>query len=453
MNALEERILECFPSGSYALSALLRLMDIVESDEVATAAVECRIQPRLLINPEFVSAHADTPEQLLMLVMHELHHVLLGHTTLFPTVTATDNFIFDCVINALISRMFPQQDHIRFLTGFYSDKIFPECLLRPPTAWNGTMVTRLPKAIRDLPKRAGIRVAEVYLGLYSETGVSYEEIYEVLPKHLSENELAGVPLLGGHAEDGSKDGNIENRSPVLFDVVRSIVEEWPQPPDPIKGRSIGDVLRDSDVRLRSVPSNRTVLRGLLRKIGEKRSGGRIREIRDDAVLLPTPIPSLDRRSIVMRSLGTQSLLYSGDSTMRRRTNVGNRVHVYVDVSGSMGGVISAVYGAVHDCREWVHPVIHLFSNNVADANPQEIRKGIVRSTGGTNIACVAEHMAANSVRRACIITDGWVGKPGGRHFKTLARAKLGVAMVGERVNLNDLSEVTNRAVTLTASGG
>ena len=62
-------------------------------------------------------------------------------------------------------------------------------------------------------------------------------------------------------------------------------------------------------------------------------------------------------------------------------------------------------------------------------------------------------MAANSVRRACIITDGWVGKPGGRHFKTLARAKLGVAMVGERVNLNDLSEVTNRAVTLTASGG
>ena len=46
MNALEERILECFPSGSYALSALLRLMDIVESDEVATAAVECRIQPR-----------------------------------------------------------------------------------------------------------------------------------------------------------------------------------------------------------------------------------------------------------------------------------------------------------------------------------------------------------------------------------------------------------------------
>jgi hypothetical protein len=97
MNALEEKILDTFPSGSYALTALLRLMDIVESDSVPTAAVECRVQPRLLVNPEFVDRHANTPERLLMLVMHELHHVLLGHTTLFKTVTKTDNFVFDSV--------------------------------------------------------------------------------------------------------------------------------------------------------------------------------------------------------------------------------------------------------------------------------------------------------------------------------------------------------------------
>jgi len=40
MNAIEERILECFPSASYALAALLRLLDIVESDSVPTAAVQ-----------------------------------------------------------------------------------------------------------------------------------------------------------------------------------------------------------------------------------------------------------------------------------------------------------------------------------------------------------------------------------------------------------------------------
>ncbi|NCW26304.1 MAG: hypothetical protein EBV84_13195, partial [Betaproteobacteria bacterium] len=77
---LAASILDAFPSGSYAMTGLLRLLDIVASTSVPTAAVECRVQPRLLINPEFVSVHADTPEKLLMLVMHEIHHVLLGHT-------------------------------------------------------------------------------------------------------------------------------------------------------------------------------------------------------------------------------------------------------------------------------------------------------------------------------------------------------------------------------------
>ena len=58
---LATRILDCFPGGAYALSALLRLMDIVESDAVPTAAVECRAQPRLLINPAFVArGHSPT---------------------------------------------------------------------------------------------------------------------------------------------------------------------------------------------------------------------------------------------------------------------------------------------------------------------------------------------------------------------------------------------------------
>ncbi|MEI6136277.1 MAG: hypothetical protein WCQ48_02520, partial [Chloroflexota bacterium] len=36
---LAERILDAFPSGSYALSGLLRLLDIVETTSVPTAAV------------------------------------------------------------------------------------------------------------------------------------------------------------------------------------------------------------------------------------------------------------------------------------------------------------------------------------------------------------------------------------------------------------------------------
>jgi len=448
MNALEEKILDTFPSGSYALTALLRLMDIVESDSVPTAAVECRVQPRLLVNPEFVDRHANTPERLLMLVMHELHHVLLGHTTLFKTVTKTDNFVFDCVINALVSRMFPDTEHISFFTMFYSDKNFPECLLRPPSRWNGNTVNKLPPAIHNLPKKQLAAASEVYRGLYSATGVTYQEIFEILPRLIADNAVSDVPLLGGHDEDGSTNGNIEAWSPVLFDVVRSIVEEWPQPPDPISGRSLADNLHQDALSTRRVPGNRAALRSLLRKIGDKGANGRIRRVGDLRISVPTPVPTIDRRSIVLRALGSEPLFYVGSTEVRRRIPSGDRVHVYVDVSGSMDGIKDAIYGAVSDCREWVHPSVHLFSNTISEVTHDDIRRGVVNSTGGTDVACIAEHMESNEVRRACIVTDGWVGEPRGGHFTTLAASRLGVAYAGHRVNTSDLSAVADHTVTL-----
>jgi hypothetical protein len=124
--------------------------------------------------------------------------------------------------------------------------------------------------------------------------------------------------------------------------------------------------------------------------------------------VPTPVPVIDRRSIVLRALGSKPLFYNGSTEVRRRKPSGDRVHVYVDVSGSMGGIKDAIYGAIHDCREWIHPKVHLFSNSVSEVTLDEIRKGIVRTTGGTDVCCIAEHMKSNKVRRACIITDGWV---------------------------------------------
>ena len=119
-------------------SALLRLVDIVESDAVETAAVECRSQPRLLVNPAFVERWAATPEKLLMLIMHELHHVLLGHTRLFPRVTRIDNLVFDAVINALLCRMFPAPQHTAFFTDFYCRPGIPGL----PAASAGRLDTR-----------------------------------------------------------------------------------------------------------------------------------------------------------------------------------------------------------------------------------------------------------------------------------------------------------------------
>jgi hypothetical protein len=70
-----------------------------------------------------------------MLIMHELHHVLLGHTRMFPRLTQIDNPVFDAVIDALLCRMFPAPQHTAFFIDLYSDQDLPACLLRPPSGW------------------------------------------------------------------------------------------------------------------------------------------------------------------------------------------------------------------------------------------------------------------------------------------------------------------------------
>ena len=190
------------------------------------------------------------------------------------------------------------------------------------------------------------------------------------------------------------------------------------------------------------------MRALIQKIRLSHTAGNVRRQALDRTPAETPIPHLDRRSVVLRALGVQPLLHPGSIPISRRVPSGEKVHVYVDVSGSMEGVKDALYGAILDSRKWVHPNVHLFSTEIADVNLDEVQKGIVRSTGETDISCVANHMAANGIRRACLITDGWVGRPGGEHFHTLSRAMLAVAYAGNPVNKDDLARVANHVASL-----
>ncbi len=446
--SLEERILDCFPSGSYALAALLRLMDIVPTEAIDTAAVECRVQPRLLINPLFVERHANTSEKLLMLVMHELHHVLLGHTTLFPTVTPVENFVCDCIINALISRMFPHEEYLAFLTGYYSDTRYPECLLRPVTGWPA-IGDAVPPGIVRLPETERARVAAIYRALYSEAGATYHEVYEILPELIADGFLEGIPLLGGHGPSAATEGDLDRRAPLLFDIVRDIVEQWPQPPDPIRGRSLADVLKESRIAVKTRPSSRTLLRQLIRKVATGGRGGPVRRLTMGPEPTTTPIPQFERRSTVMRALGIQPLLFASTVAAKRWVAADERVHVYLDVSGSMDSVCDALYGAVLDCRDQVHPVMHLFSTEIADVTLVELRKGVRRSTVGTAIGCVAEHLEAHRIRRALIITDGGVGRPLGAHLEVLSRTCLGVAYAGTSIQIDDLAAVARHSAQIS----
>jgi len=424
---LKEQIFDCLPAGRYALSGLLRLLDVVETQAIASAAVECVKTPRLLINPEFVALHANTPEKLMMLVLHEIHHVLLGHTKRIPCESRADNFVFDCVINAMICRMFPSPEYTALFRDYYREDLFPVCLLRPPEKWNPNFpIVDLPRGLLE-EKYAAAR--SVYLSLYSKEGVSYNEIRNILPKAIvkipsrsskaarvmngrgdqvgdqevdtgGEDQLQGeggisampvdlkdIPLLGDHEHPTE---SLSSASESAFaQAVGGIVSEWPCPPDPIKGHSLTGMLQASKILVQKNSSSRQVLRSLIRRIADEKALGRS-SFKNEPSQIPTetPIPLPSRRSIVSGALGFTPLLYPQTLEASKRIPVGERVHIYVDVSGSVDNIKGAIYGAVLDCERWVFPEIHLFSTEIHDVTPTQLRQASAKALGElTLIVC------------------------------------------------------------------
>ncbi len=442
-TTIADRLLNAGPSAAYGLPALLNLSEIIETTDVPTAAVECTLRPRLFVNPEFVATHANTPEKLVMLIMHELHHVILGHTRLYERQTPLDNVVFDAVINAMLCWMFPERSTRALFTEFYDHRDPVQCFLRPPPRWSLTDYGPPPEALAS-PDRA--ELADLHRRLYSEEGVGYDELRSALRSHGLVRELpTGVTLLGDHRPHGqgsSSDGDLEHRSPEMLEQVRRIVERWPQPPNPIVGRSMSDFLSSSKVSP-VTPTTRGRLRGLLRRVAGQGSSATRRGPSQHECSVESPLPRIDRRSAVLHGLGLRPIFYRHALPCPRSGRGGERVHIYVDVSGSMNQVLGPLYGSVLDCEHLVHRTIHLFSTVVHDVPLAELRTGACASTGGTSIECVAMHMQEHHVRRAVIVTDGFVGRPGATSLETLKRCRLGVALLGRSTHRGDLESVAD----------
>ena len=196
--------------------------------------------------------------------------------------------------------------------------------------------------IAGLPEKQRARVQDLHRALYSPTGASYQEVFEALPTMLRDHGLVGVKLLGGHDAGDAGVGALAQSNPLLFDLVRGIVEQWPQPPDPIKGRSLADVLATTLRPVPVPPSDRQTLRALMRKVAGMHATGQVRRQQTDSMEATTPIPALGRRSMVLRAMGAEPLLHVGPTLWRHPVRSGEQVHVYLDVSGSMDAVKGTV---------------------------------------------------------------------------------------------------------------
>ncbi len=437
-ETLALRLLNALPAGAYEVTALLGLLRVEESRDVATAAVTCERRPVLKLNPDFVAERCASDEHLFLLVMHELHHVLLGHTRLFPRTTPLHNVAFDAVINALLCTRFPTSVHVSFFLDYYGGQAGALRLLAPPAG----------EPIGD----PGLR--QLHETLYSAAGdVTCLEVFERLVAALGKEGLspgeAGL-LIGSHGPEGGDDYGTAGPLPAeVVAAIRRIVEKWPPPPDAMRGRSLADVMDQRETRP-ATPGER-VLAAVRRALDDSATGGPrpggVRRSGRVPALVPIPSPR-DRRAAVARLAGSPPLLYAGD-VEAPRARASGQAHVYLDVSGSMDPYLPLLYGSLVRLRERVEPRVRLFSTEVVTVRLEALARGRVPTTGGTDGGCVFEHALAEGARKILVITDGYVGetKPGLAERVRASRLDVRVLLTPGGWK-SDLSRVASRIVPL-----
>lgn len=444
--AIRDRIFNALPAASYQMEKFFGLLDIDFSDGIATACVECSVTPRLLLNREFIGEYCADDGDLFLLILHELHHVILGHTRLFPRGNLIDNIAFDAVINSMLARSVGQSVGVNLFTSTNPFGSFPARLLRPPPGWPGAF----RDAIAPLPEKQR-RAIHLLYGPDDGT-LTYHDIYETLRSSFTTLEPGELTLLGNHGEESPE-------NPLLTGVVRGIVEGWPPPPVRISGRDQGRDAGDYFLRAAEEPgvAFRKAFRDVLRKCG-------IRSGRGPAVHRPrislsersieTVLPDgRDRRIPALRSItGVSPLIYrSSVQEPRVRPARVPVVHLYLDVSGSMNECLPCLTAVCREPFRRGELKVFAFSTIVSEAKGTDLYRIAIKNTGGTEIDAVLRHLKEippnKRPKAVLLVTDGYVGRASTSLLRQLGKIRT-VAAVTDPPYLDDLQPWVDEIITL-----
>src|SRR6185436_14115848 len=88
--------------------------------------------------------------------------------------------------------------------------------------------------------------------------------------------------------------------------------------------------------------------------------------------------------------------------------------------------VPLLYGALAALRQHVEREVFLFSTVVSPISLQDLQRGRVDTTGGTDIRCVLDHALKYRVRKVLLVTDGYVGPPTDAQRKAIHHAGLDI---------------------------
>lgn len=407
---LRERLFNNLPLDPLAWTQFLNLADIELTDEVPTAAVTCTDPAVLKVNPDFIDEHCRDDRDLLLLLLHELHHVSLGHTRLERRHSNLDNIVFDIVINAMITHAVGRRVGTGLFQRFYPFDSFPARLLRPPPDWpaKSPLLDDLPEAERELIDLLYFRGASKLLEGCQAT---YQEVMSRFVLLYVKHGTDGLPmLLGSHgpkAGDG-QDGPLASLLPRLLGKAPAMLRG---------GTGVGHREHASIFEVRPVSRvsrvwAKEVDRALKKLLQISPDGRRKRHPVIDDSLIQSVLPEgRDRRVHAMADLlgqpplVQQAQLTAPDPFRKPPT----QVHVYLDASGSVFDHLPLFASLLATALREGRIRLFTFSNIVTELRRIGPKTSIL-TTGGTDLDCVLRHLVSQPVHRrprgALVITDG-----------------------------------------------
>jgi hypothetical protein len=344
----------------------------------------------LYYNVSFWKKHVDTPNKVIEVITHELLHKVLGDFSRdYKENSELHNFASDSVINMTIYFML---GHADLMQSFYDTKP-PMGLLRSKS---GNSMLRS-------------KFGEIYGHLYDDsrygdknTDCSIDQVFNAL-KLVMPKKYKKVVFLGSHDKE-KKPGPEEETSTLDMDLdgdTKSKIAS--EIVDKCKVAGHGSNLWNSMISL--IHSNSNLRTRLLKDFSINKNINKITEYMKEQKIISSVIP-IDpcRRDIVMLAAGIIPVIWRNRINDTKKKNLG--IAVYVDVSGSMNAVLPKIAGIVYSLRKNIRKVFQ-FSNKIVETSIEELGRGVIRSTGGTDFDCIVEHAIDKDYKKIIIFGDGF----------------------------------------------
>ncbi|VGO13882.1 hypothetical protein PDESU_02439 [Pontiella desulfatans] len=330
-------------------------------------------------NPEFVSEHVKTEQDLFCLVFHEILHPAFGHFV--HKSDQISNIACDAIINALISQFYAKASG----GGSLFERFYA--------------VQGLESILRPNSKHRNSRYSYLYQHLYPKWQhhdvLSAGEVIQTL-KMLVPQSASRPTLIGSHS-GGSNHWKPEQLQGIGKEVGRKILGS-----SDCSG-GMFDSLKKMIVEI--IKTKRSIRQELLLNYSTRKRLDAFfcseREMR--RTTSPFPINPC-RRDMVLLSAD----IWPGFFRNRQPELKNNRegIALFLDVSGSVNQSLPEICGLLARYRRNLRSV-YQFSNAVAEITMDALMRGYVETTYGTDFNCVAQTILTEEFKRAVIITDGY----------------------------------------------